>query len=59
MSNPLKEYIHARLTELYEIEAAFATHEMIFGIPCGPTLSMTDPSKLAYYIVRDKEAPNA
>ncbi len=48
----IDQYIQAELWKAYSerlaIEEAFIAHEMIFGVPCGPTLSMVDPTKLAY-----------
>lgn len=40
--------LERRLREAYEIQAAFDAHEWFYGVPCGPTLSMIDPTKLGY-----------
>lgn len=36
-------------TEAFYLEASFAAHEEFYGVPCGPTLSMIDSTKIGYH----------
>lgn len=51
----VRAWMEARMREAVEWETCVSTHELLFGVPCGPTLSMTDPTKLAYYMTRPKQ----
>lgn len=56
---PFLNYVKRRIGELLDIEMMFEVHQNIYGVPCGPTLSMVDPTKLAYYLRRDPEEDDA
>lgn len=42
----VKWYINSRLTYMIDQESISLCHEAIWGVPCGPTLSMVNPPLL-------------
>ena len=40
---PIETYIHNWLAEQYSIVIAYAVHEALWGIPCGPHPAMVEP----------------
>lgn len=52
----LYAYLQKRLEELWDVEYAFACHEMLYGIPCGPPYTQQMRSEWVAHEVFDNIA---
>lgn len=55
--NALSKWIYIELDRYWRDARVYIAHEILTGVPCGPTLAMVDPSCLGYHYYQSlKEA---